>query len=62
MVIRNEKQEFAEVGHGNMNWGPIIEACYETGIEYVAIEQDTCLGDPFESLKMSYEFLKDKIK
>ena len=41
MVIRNEKQEFAEVGHGNMNWGPIIEACYETGIEYVAIEQDT---------------------
>jgi hypothetical protein len=27
-------------------------------VEWCAVEQDTCRRDPFESLKMSYDFLK----
>lgn len=49
---------FAEVGQGNLNWDEIIPACRETGVEWFVVEQDECRRDPFESLKISYEFLK----
>jgi len=48
---------FAEVGQGNINWPPIVETVRETGIEYVIVEQDTCKGNPFDSLKMSFDNL-----
>lgn len=62
MAILNDQQMFAEIGKGNLEWDSIIQACRETGIEWIAIEQDACLGDPFYSLKMSYDFLKDKLQ
>lgn len=62
MAILNDQQIFAEIGNGNLEWDSIIQACSETGIEWIAIEQDTCLGDPFDSLKQSYEFLKGRVK
>jgi len=49
---------FAEVGQGSLNWSEIIPACYEAGVEFFVVEQDECRRDPFESLKLSYEFLK----
>jgi sugar phosphate isomerase/epimerase len=49
---------FAEVGQGSLNWNEIIPACRETGVEWFVVEQDECRRDPFESLKLSYEFLK----
>ncbi len=57
-----EKQgRFAEVGQGNLDWDDIIAACEESGVEYVIVEQDLCYDtDPFESLKISYDFLKQK--
>jgi len=48
---------FAEVGRGNINWPPIVNAVRETGVEYVIVEQDTCLGNPFDSLQISYDSL-----
>jgi len=48
---------FAEVGQGNINWPPIVAAVKETGVEYVVVEQDTCKGCPFDSLKISYDNL-----
>lgn len=50
--------EFAEVGQGNIPWEPILDIAEEKGIECLAVEQDTCPGDPFESLKMSYDYLQ----
>jgi sugar phosphate isomerase/epimerase len=49
---------FAEVGQGNLNWNEIIPAAIEAGVEWCVVEQDECRRDPFESLKLSYEFLK----
>jgi len=49
---------FAEVGQGSLNWSEIIPACHEAGVEFFVVEQDECRRDPFESLKLSYEFLK----
>ena len=49
-----------EVGKGNLDWDDILAACEEAGVEYALVEQDTCETDPFDCLKTSYEFLKQK--
>jgi len=52
------QQMMAEIGQGNLNWGEILQACKECGVQWYAVEQDVCQHDPFESLKISYEYLK----
>ena len=60
LKIADNKPHFAEIGQGNLEWDEIISACEEAGIEYALVEQDSCDGDPFDSLKISYDFLKEK--
>ncbi|RAV23087.1 sugar phosphate isomerase/epimerase family protein [Paenibacillus contaminans] len=57
MEIVDNEPCYAEVGSGNMNWPAIFEACRETGMEWYVVEQDTCRGNPFESIATSYEYL-----
>jgi sugar phosphate isomerase/epimerase len=52
---------FAEVGRGNLNWREIVDAAEASGCEWFIVEQDTCPGDPFESLRISFEYLRDNI-
>ena len=55
------ERRFSEIGYGNLNWDDIIAACDEAGSRIALVEQDDCYGrDPYESLRMSYEFLKTK--
>lgn len=58
MVMYQGSQAMAEVGEGNLNWPSIISACRETGVKWAAVEQDICMRDPFESLKISFDNLK----
>jgi sugar phosphate isomerase/epimerase len=58
MVIFERQQAMAEIGEGNLNWPAILGACREAGVEWYAVEQDTCRCDPFESLKISYSNLR----
>ena len=58
MAVKGFNQLFAEIGEGNLNWPAIINACRETGVQWYAVEQDKCLRDPFESLQMSFDFLR----
>ncbi len=52
--------QFAEVGTGNLEWGPIIEAGLAAGAQYLFIEQDDTYGrDPFEALAASRAALVD---
>ncbi|MFD0959762.1 sugar phosphate isomerase/epimerase family protein [Paenibacillus chungangensis] len=57
MAIIDNKQVFAEIGEGNLNFHEILKACRETGVEWYVVEQDVCPGDPFESLAISYRYL-----
>jgi sugar phosphate isomerase/epimerase len=57
MAIVDGEQLFAEIGEGNLKWNKIIKACEETGVKWYAIEQDKCMRNPFESLKMSFDYL-----
>lgn len=54
MNIDGNKQIFAEVGRGNLNFKKIIKACMDTGVKYAAVEQDNCYdADPFDCLETS---------
>jgi sugar phosphate isomerase/epimerase len=46
---------------GNLDWDKIIAACRETNVTYIVIEQDSDYVEPFESLAISFEFLKKKL-
>lgn len=50
----------AEVGNGNLDWDKIIKACETAGTKWALVEQDSCEGDPFDSLKISYDYLIQK--
>ncbi|RME60567.1 MAG: sugar phosphate isomerase/epimerase [Caldilineae bacterium] len=56
-IVGRREQVMAEVGEGNMNWPGILAACKEANVEWYAVEQDICPGDPFESLAISYRNL-----
>lgn len=50
----NEKGPFiTEILEGNLNFDGIIQTAEEIGVKYYNVEQDTCPGDPFDSLKIS---------
>jgi len=51
----NNQPFFAEIGYGNLNFPAIVAAADASGCEWFVVEQDTCPGDPFESLEMSYK-------
>ena len=55
-----QKQTMAEVGQGNLDWDDIFAACEEAGAKWALVEQDVCAGSPFDSMKLSYDFLKAK--
>ena len=48
--------DFAEIGNGNMDYALITKICEDIGAKYAAIEQDSCPGDRFDSIKISYEY------
>lgn len=62
--IDSEKNRiFEEIGYGNLEWAPIIEAADNAGTEWFIVEQDAHWADddPFESLKLSFEFIRDNL-
>ncbi|RLT40354.1 MAG: hypothetical protein DWI57_08625 [Chloroflexi bacterium] len=56
-IVGQREQVMAEVGEGNLNWPGILAACVDANVEWYAVEQDICPGDPFESLVISYRNL-----
>ena len=63
-----QHMKMCEVGEGNLDWDDIIAACEEAGTRWALVEQDTNWvpdnrfenGNPFKSLRKSYEFLTTK--
>ena len=52
---------FAEIGEGNLNWQGIMESARLSGVRDFVVEQDSCVGDPLDSIRISAEYLKNKI-
>ena len=51
---------FGEVGIGSLDWDAIIQEADAAGCEWFIVEQDSSTRDPFESIKMSFDFLMQK--
>jgi sugar phosphate isomerase/epimerase len=47
----------APIGEGTMDWAHIIPTCEKAGVDWYAIEQDTCQRDAFDCLLSSYNYL-----
>lgn len=56
-MTNDERQTFAAVGTGTIDFVPILEWCEESGVEWYAVEQDVCPGHPMDSLQTSLENL-----
>lgn len=48
---------YAEIGRGNLNFAEIVSAAEASGCQWFIVEQDTCPGDPFDSLKISFDYI-----
>lgn len=55
------KPVFAEIGAGNLDWKKIIAAAERSGCQWFIVEQDTCPGDPFDSVAQSYRYLAEHV-
>ncbi|HEX8236534.1 MAG TPA: sugar phosphate isomerase/epimerase [Abditibacteriaceae bacterium] len=57
-MANDEKESFAEIGTGKLNWPDIFAAAEEGGATALIVEQDVCPGDPIDSVRLSIENLK----
>ena len=55
------KPAFAEIGSGNLDWKRIIAAAEKSGCQWFIVEQDTCPGDPFDSVAKSYRYIAEHL-
>jgi sugar phosphate isomerase/epimerase len=55
------KPLWCEIGEGTLDFKAIIAAGDDGGCEWYAIEQDTCPGDPVESLAQSFRYVRDHL-
>ena len=60
-IDADNKPTFAEIGHGNLDWPRIVAAAKASGCEWYIVEQDRCDGDPFDSLKMSFDYITQNL-
>jgi len=54
--------QFTELGRGVLDWPDILAAACEAGVEWCIYEQDTCEGDPLDSVRISFEFLNKQLR
>jgi len=52
---------FCEVGYGNLDFPAIIAAAEKGGCEWFVVEQDKTPGDPFDSIRMSFEYIRQHL-
>ncbi len=58
MSVHWNQVRMSEVGNGNLNWNGIFKALKGTNCRWYFVEQDHCGGNPFDSVKMSFDNLK----
>ena len=61
-MITDERQPaFCEIGKGTLEFPAIIKAAEASGCQWVMVEQDTTPGDPFASLEISFNYIRDNL-
>lgn len=55
------REAFAEIGTGLIDFAPLLAWGEQSGVEFYAVEQDVCPGNPLDSLKQSLDNLRQII-
>jgi len=61
IITEKNQPTFAEIGSGNLDWNSIVDAAESSGCQWFCVEQDTCPGDPLDSLAISFQYIKQKL-
>jgi sugar phosphate isomerase/epimerase len=61
MVDAANNVTMCEIGAGNLDWPGIVRAAEDAGCRWFIVEQDTCPGDPVDSLEQSFRWLAENI-
>lgn len=51
---RDVPRRTVPVGTGNLYWNEIVKTALNIGVKLFVVEQDYCIGDPFDEIAMSY--------
>ena len=57
-VSADNQPMYCEIGAGNLDFPAIIAAAQAGGCQWFIVEQDTTPGDPFDSLRQSFEYIR----
>ena len=60
MAVSGWEPIMAPVGEGNLDFDKIIKAAERCGTKHLLVEQDTCIGSPFDCLETSFKNLQGK--
>ncbi|MBK1876877.1 sugar phosphate isomerase/epimerase family protein [Pelagicoccus mobilis] len=60
-VYEGNESTMGEIGSGNLDFKRIISAAEASGCETFVVEQDECPGNPFDSLKKSFDYIKGNL-
>jgi sugar phosphate isomerase/epimerase len=60
-ITRENQPNYCEIGRGTLNFREIISAAEASGCEWFIVEQDECPGDPFDSLKQSFDYISARL-
>lgn len=61
MTNAENKHQLCEIGAGNLPFKKIIAAAEKSGCQWFAVEQDTCPGDPVDSLEASFRYIQEHL-
>ena len=53
-----DRSAFKEVGNGSLDFKALLAAAQKAKVEHYFVEQDQTPGDPVDSLRQSYEYLR----
>jgi sugar phosphate isomerase/epimerase len=60
-VAPSGEPSFCEIGAGTLPFARIIAEAEAGGCEWFIVEQDTCPGDPFVSIRQSFEYIQAEL-
>lgn len=58
---KTSERMFTEVGNGIIDFKKILTHASTAGLKYFFVEEDKCPGDPYDSIKMSYKYIKNNL-
>lgn len=57
-ITRERKPVFCEIGGGTLPFKRIIDEAERSGCQWFIVEQDTCPNNPFDSLRISFDYIQ----